>query len=65
MNIVLSADEKALCTQVARHYPHFVALLDRLRQAELEATALTVPDHFCTYKGRVQMLTQLRQHIAP
>ena len=63
LSLTMSADEKTLCQQVARQFPQFTDLLDKLRQADLEAMSLTTPDHFCTYKGRVQMLTQLRQQI--
>lgn len=64
MNLSLTDSEKTLCKQVGRQFPHFAELVDRLRQQELETMAKTVPDHFCTYKGRVQVLTELRQHIS-
>jgi len=64
MNFSLSEPEKLLCKQVGRHFPQFVELVDRLRQQELETMALTTPEHFCTYKGRVQVLTQMKQHIS-
>jgi hypothetical protein len=62
--VVLNDDEKQLCAQVARQFPRFGELLDKTRQAELEIMAKTTQELFCTHKGRVQMLTELRQLIS-
>ncbi len=65
MRITLSSDDAKLLKQVSRQFPELPALLSRLRQAELESMALCSPEHFSTYKGRVQCLTELRQHLQP
>lgn len=65
MRTTLSADETTLCKQIGKQYSQLVELLDRLRTAELEAMALGGGEHFMTYKGRVTMLTELRQHFRP
>lgn len=63
MRINLSDDESKLCKQLGKHYPQFLELLERLRAAELEAMALGNDDHFRVFKGRTQILTELRQAI--
>ena len=63
MRITLSDDELKLCKQLGKHYPQFLELVDRLRSAELEAMALGNDDHFRVFKGRTQILTELRQAI--
>lgn len=61
----LSEDDRLLLRQLGRQYPALVVALSRLRQNELETMAKTSPEHFSTYKGRVQVLTELRQLIEP
>lgn len=63
MAMTLTDDEITILAQVGRHNRSFVDLLDRIRQAELEAMAKTNPDNFCTLKGRVQVLTELLQQV--
>ena len=65
MRISLSDDEIKLCTQLGRQYPQFLELVERLRSAELESMATGNDDHFRVYKGRTQLLTELRQAIRP
>jgi len=65
MRITLNPDEAKLLKQASRQFPELLDLLTRLRQAELESMALCSPEHFSTYKGRVQCLTELRQHLQP
>ncbi len=52
-----------MCKQIGKQFSGFLDLLDRLRSAELEQMAQGTPEHFSTYKGRVQALTELRQVI--
>jgi hypothetical protein len=63
MRLQLSDDEQAMCKQIGKQFSSFLDLLDRLRSAELEQMAQGTPEHFSTYKGRVQALTELRQVI--
>jgi len=56
-------DESKLLKQIGKQYPHFADLLDRLRLAELESMAGGTQEHFSTYKGRVQCLTEFRQLV--
>jgi hypothetical protein len=56
-------DEAKLLKQIGRQYPNLSDVLDRLRDAELESMANGTQEHFSTYKGRVQCLTELRQLI--
>lgn len=63
MRLQLSDDEQAMCKQIGKQFSGFLDLLDRLRSAELEQMAQGTPEHFSTYKGRVQALTELRQVI--
>ena len=65
MRIQLSDDEAKLLKQIGRQYPNFVELLERLRSAELESMATGTQEHFSTYKGRVQCLTEIRQLVRP
>jgi len=59
----VSDDESKLLKQIGKQYPHFADLLDRLRLAELEAMSNGTQEHFSTYKGRVQCLTEFRQLV--
>lgn len=63
MPLTLSSDDIQLLKQLGRQHPRLVGLLTDARQAELEAMSKTSPEHFCTSKGRVQVLTELRQHV--
>lgn len=63
MRIQLSDDEAKLLKQIGRQFPGFPELLDRIRTAELESMSNGAQEHFSTYKGRVQCLTELRQLI--
>lgn len=63
MRIQLSDDEAKLLKQIGRQYPNLSDLLDRVRAAELESMANGTQEHFSTYKGRVQCLTEIRQLI--
>lgn len=63
MRFTFSDDEQNLCKQVGKHFPGFLDLLERLRSAELEQMSQGTPEHFSTFKGRVQALTELRQVI--
>lgn len=65
MQIMLNADEMHLLKQVGRQFPQMVELIERLRLAELERMAVSGDDHFRVYKGRTQILTELRQAIRP
>ena len=63
MRIQLSDDEAKLLKQIGRQYPNLSDLLDRVRAAELESMANGTQEHFSTYKGRVQCLTEIRQLV--
>ncbi len=63
MRIQLSDDEANLLKQIGKHYPQLADVLDRVRTAELESMANGTQEHFSTYKGRVQCLTEIRQLI--
>lgn len=63
MRFNFSDDDQKLCKQVGKHFPNFLELLDRLRDAELEQMANGTQEHFSTYKGRVRALTELQQVI--
>jgi hypothetical protein len=63
VRIQLSDDEAKLLKQIGRQYPNLSDLLDRVRAAELESMANGTQEHFSTYKGRVQCLTEIRQLI--
>lgn len=63
MRIKLTDDDLTLCKQMGKHYPHFVELVERLRLAELEAMATSNDEQFRVFKGRTQILTELRQAI--
>ena len=65
MRITLSDDDSHLLVQVGKQFPQVVDLLDRLRGAEMEAMSIGADDHFRTYKGRVQILTEIRQAVRP
>lgn len=65
MRLMLTADEAELCKQVGRQFPRYVEMLDRLRTAEMESMAVSSSDHFGTFKGRVSVLTELRQQVRP
>ena len=61
----LAEDDIRLCLQVGKHNPQYVDLLTKLRAAELESLTRCSLDTFCTQKGRVQMLTEILQHLRP
>lgn len=61
--MILTQDEVTLLAQLGRHNRQFVELVERLRQAEMETMVRTSVENFCTYKGRVQVLTELLQQI--
>lgn len=61
MRFLVTEDEQILLKQIGRQFPNFGELLARLRTAELEAMAQGTSEHFSTYKGRVQSLTELQQ----
>jgi hypothetical protein len=63
MRLTFSDDDLKLCKQIGKQYPSFGELIDRLRAAELEAMALGNDDHFRVFKGRAQILTEIRQAI--
>lgn len=63
MRFLVSDDDAKLLKQIGKQYPHFSDLLDRLRVAELESMSNGAQEHFSTYKGRVQCLTEFRQLI--
>lgn len=63
MALKLTDDDIQLLKQLGRQHPRLLALLTDARQSELEFMAQTAPEHFCTSKGRVQVLTELRQHV--
>ena len=65
MAFLLSEDDTHLLTQVGQQFPQVVHLLDKLRGAELERMAVGAPEHFSTHKGRVQILTEIRQAVRP
>jgi Flp pilus assembly protein TadB len=61
MRFMVSEDEQVMLKQIGRQFPNFLDLIARLRTAELEAMALGSSEHFGTYRGRVQSLTELQQ----
>lgn len=63
MRLQVSDDEAKMLKQIGKQYPAFSELLDRLRSAELEAMSNGTQEHFSTYKGRVQCLTEFRQLV--
>lgn len=63
--MILSDDDRAVLQHIARHEQKFVDYLHSLRQTELEQMAKANNETFGTLKGRVQMLTDLLQHIRP
>lgn len=65
MALMLSEDDTHLLVQVGQQFPQVVHLLERMRVAELERMAVGTPEHFCTHKGRVQILTEIRQAVRP
>jgi len=63
--MILSEDETAVLQHVARNQQKFVECVKRLRSDELEQLAKANNETFGTLKGRVQMLTDLLQHLRP
>jgi hypothetical protein len=63
MPLRIQPDDLLLLKQLGRQHPRLVDLLTDARQAEMETMAQTSAEHFCTFKGRVQALTELRQLI--
>lgn len=61
----LTEDDRQLFLQLGRQQPRVVETLTALRTSELERLALTNNDEFRTLKGRVQMLTEIRQLFSP
>ena len=49
--------------QIGKQYPRFLPMLESMRTAELELMATGTDEHFSTYKGRVQCLTEIRQIV--
>lgn len=60
-----TADDAHLLRQLGRQHPALGELLTRVRAAEMERLSQTSVELFSTLKGRVQMLTELRQLIEP
>lgn len=54
-----------MLAQLGKHNPRFVELLQQMRAYEVEQTMLGSSERFDTHKGRVSMLTELLQQIAP
>jgi hypothetical protein len=63
MALTVSPDDIQLLKQLGRQHPRLLEMLTAARLAELEQMAKTSTEHFCTSKGRVQALTELRQLI--
>lgn len=61
----LSPADRQLLKQLGRQHPALGELLTRVRAAEMERLSQTSVELFSTLKGRVQMLTELRQLIEP
>lgn len=58
----LSADELKVCQTIARQYPEFVELLNRLRTDELEVLPFAT-NNLDVMRGRVQALTEMQGHF--
>jgi len=65
MRITLNAEEAKLLKQIGSNYPEVLSLLDKLRSDELEAMSQSSDEFFRVYKGRTQILTELRQAFRP
>jgi hypothetical protein len=52
-----------LLKQIGKQYQELLPVLERARAAELEAMAGGSTEHFSTYKGRVQCLSELLKAI--
>ena len=50
---------------IVRQYPGFRDFVDTWRQEELERMSVCAEPLFGTFKGRVQLLTELQQKIRP
>ena len=50
---------------ITRAYPGFVELVAVWRQDELERMSICAEPLFGTFKGRVQLLTELQQKLNP
>jgi hypothetical protein len=61
----LSPADRQLLKQLGRQHDALRELLTRMRAAEVERLCQTSTELFSTLKGRVQMLTELRQLIEP
>jgi hypothetical protein len=63
VRLQFSDDEAKLLKQIGKQYQELLPVLERARTAELEAMASGSPEHFSTYKGRVQCLSELLKAI--
>lgn len=63
MRLQFTDDEAKMLKQIGKQYPAFSEMFERLRNAELESMSNGTQEHFSTYKGRVQCLTEFRQLI--
>jgi len=63
VRLKLSDDEAVMLKQIGKQYPRFLPMLESMRTAELELMATGTDEHFSTYKGRVQCLTEIRQIV--
>jgi len=61
----LSQQQIAMLQSITRAYPGLADLVDAWRQEELERMAIGAETHFGTFKGRVQLLTELQQKLRP
>lgn len=50
---------------IARSHPGLLELVDAWRQDELERMSACAESLFGTFKGRVQLLTELQQKLRP
>lgn len=50
---------------MARHNPAVAEFVELWRQAELEQLAIVPKKHSDLVRGRVQLLTELRQYLSP
>jgi len=61
----LSPTQIEMLQSISRQYPGFRELVDKWRQDELERMSICAEPLFGTFKGRVQLLTELQQKINP
>jgi len=65
MRITLNAEEAKMLKQIGSNYPEVLNLLVKLRSDELEEMSQSSDEFFRVYKGRTQILTELRQAFRP